>query len=313
MAGIQILGVHHVTAVCGDPQRNVNFYTGPLGLRLVKISVHPEDPTSYHLFYGDSQGTPGSLISFHSKPRGPQGAKGVGMFTSLAFAIPTETMSFWRDRLSKYSLEHHKNCHGEPCLSIDDPDGLRIHFVERPRFNRNAWTARGLTAEAAISGIDTVTLGTRSPASKQFLPQKLGLTTRLESAMQSGNVLARFEAGDNFIDVMPTEHRSLAGRGTIHHASLRVSDEADLLNWSKELSERGTPVSEVRDHTYYKAIYLREPGGALLALATDKPGYTVDEDRNELGTHLCIPPHLAAKSADFERLLPPLKLPIGIS
>ncbi|MHB8636765.1 MAG: VOC family protein [Fimbriimonadaceae bacterium] len=312
VAGTQILGLHHVTALCGDAQRNVDFYTRTLGLRLVKLTVNPEEPGSYHIYYGDAVGSPGSLISFLSKPRGPLGARGVGMFTSVAFAVPNGALSFWRDRLVASAPDRHRNPHGEECLTFDDPDGLRLHFVERVRANPNVWTDGGIAAAAAITGLDGLILGSRTAASKQFMPRTLGLTTRLESQMQSGNLLSRYDAGDGFIDVMPTEHRSLSGRGTIHHAALRVADEDALQTWWTTLTERGTPVSEIRDRIYYKAIYFREPGGALISLATDKPGLTCDEKQSALGTHLCIPESLMSRQTDFARLLPPLKLPVGI-
>jgi len=310
---MQILGTHHVTALCGDAQRNVDFYTKTLGLRLVKLTVNPEEPGAYHFFYGDAVGSPGSLMSFICKPRGPLGARGVGMFSSVAFAVPIGSLAFWRDRLESFSPDRHRNPHGEDCITFDDPDGLRLHLVERLRSNPDVWTNGGVATSAAIIGIDGLILSSRTHASKQFIPQTLGLTTRLESLMQSGNMLSRFDVGDGFFDVMPTEHRSLAGRGTIHHASLRVADNAALQSWWKELTDRGTPVSEVRDRIYFKEIYFREPGGALISLATDKPGFTCDEKRSELGTHLCIPEALMARQNEFERLLPPIKLPAGIA
>ena len=313
MAGMQILGIHHVTALCGDAQRNVDFYSRTLGLRLVKLTVNPEEPGAYHIYYGDAVGSPGTLISFMSKMRGPLGARGVGMFSSVAFSVPDGSLDFWRDRLESLTPDRHRNPHGEDCITFDDPDGLRLHLVERMRSNSNVWTSGSVGAPAAITAIDGVILSSRTPTSKQFIPQKLGLATRLESQLKCGNLLSRYDVGDGFIDVMPTEHRSLAGRGTIHHASLRVADDATLQNWWKELTELGTPVSEVRDRIYYKEIYFREPGGALISLATDKPGFTCDEKRSELGTHLCIPESLMARQNEFERLLPPLKLPAGIA
>ncbi len=185
--------------------------------------------------------------------------------------------------------------------------------MERTRHDRNPWTHGGVPANAAILGIEGVTLGSRTPASKQFLPKTFGLTTRLESPMQSGNHLSRYDAGDAFVDVMPTEHRSFAGRGTIHHASFSVSDEASLKLWNTEFAENGIPVSEMRDRIYYKALYIREPGGALISLATNKPGCTLDEKESELGTHLCIPENLMSRRDELTRLLPPLRLPVGIS
>lgn len=310
---MQILGIHHVTALCGDAQRNVDFYTNTLGLRLVKLTVNPDEPGAYHLFYGDSVGSPGSLISFISKQRGPLGARGVGMFTSVAFAVPQGSLDFWRERLENSSPDKHANPHGEECVTFEDPDGLRLHLVERARTNSNLWTGGTVASPAAITGIDGVILGSRTPASKSFVPQTLGLSTTTESLMQRGNLLSRYGVGDQYVDVMPTEHRSLAGRGTIHHAAFRVTDDAALdLCW-KEMADRSTPTSEIRDKIYFKEFYFREPGGALISIATDKPGFTRDEKRSELGTHLCIPEALMARQHELERLLPPLKLPAGIA
>jgi glyoxalase family protein len=313
VVGIHVLGIHHVTAICGDAQRNVDFYTGVLGLRLVKLTLSYEDPNCYHLYYGDANGTPGSLLTFFSKPRAPLGARGVGMFLSVTFAVPDGSLAFWRDRLEGHQPDIHSNCHGEKCLTAEDPDGLRLQFVERQRVNRNPWTKGGIPASAAILGIDCVTLGTRTPASKQFMPKTFGLTTRLESPMQSGNSLSRYDAGPAFLDVMPTEHRSFAGRGTIHHASFSVGDDASLKQWWQEFTDNGIAVSDLRDRIYYKSLYIREPGGALVSIATDRPGCSLDESDAELGSHLCIPESLMARKDEITRALPPLRLPVGIS
>lgn len=310
---MQILGIHHVTGLCGDAQRNVDFYTQTLGLRLVKLTINADEPGAYHVYYGDGAGSPGTLISFFSKPRSPMGARGVGMFTGIALAIPDGSMSYWQARLADRNPDHHRNPHGEDCLSFEDPDGTRLHLVERMRTNSHVWTEGGVDANVAITGLDGVILGTRTPASKNFMPAILGLPTRLESLMQSGNMLSRYDVGDGYIDVMPTEHRSLQGRGTIHHAAFRVADEGALQSWWQHFTDLGTPVSEVRDRIYYKAIYIREPGGAMISIVTDTPGFTCDEKRSELGTHLCIPETLVSRQAELQRLLPPLRLPAGIS
>jgi glyoxalase family protein len=307
-----ISGLHHVTAICGDAQKNVDFYTGTLGLRLVKLSVKDDDASAYHLYYGDAVGSPGSLISFYSHARGPQGARGVGMFTSVTFAIPVGSTEFWRARLADFRVENHHNCHGEQVLAAEDPDGLKIHLVERPRTASNPWSSVGIDVSSAILGLDSVVLGTRIPATKQFVYEALGLPLRLESVMQSGNHLSRYEAADHLVDVMPTEHRSFVGRGTIHHVAFSVGEEAMLNDWHVRFGERKTPVSEIRDQIYYKAIYFREPGGALIAIASRKPGVTVDETRDRLGTTLLVPPTLADRVNDIQRLLPDLRLPVSL-
>ena len=308
-----ILGIHSVGITSGGAQRNLDFYTGVLGLRLVKLTVCLEDPSAYQVSYGDAKGSPGTILTCVCQDRAPKGMGGVGMFMLITLAIPVGSTAFWRARLADCHVETLRNCHGETPLGIEDPDGLRISLIERPRVNPQAWTGGGIASSEAITGIDGVTLGSRTVASKKFTYETLGLPLRLESEMQSGNLLSRYEAGAQILDVMPTEHRSMAGRGTVHHVGFTVEDSRELETWHTRLKESRVAVGEVKPRLYYDELAFREPGGAVMSVVSPKPGFTLDEKSSELGSHLLVPPQLMDRAKELERVLPRLRLPVDVA
>ncbi len=308
MSSATLLGIHHVTAVCGDAQQNVNFYTNVLGLRLVKVTVNFDDPSVYHLYYGDEKGSPGTILTFFSYPKSQHGARGAGTFNSMTFAVPPGSLEFWFDRLTGRDPEWYINAHGERSIIFEDPDGLRLAMVEVGRQMGNPWT-RVIEASRAIKGIAGVCLGSRTDHSKKFFTESIGLPIELESAMHSGQMKTRLQVGPQFVDIMPTTMRSMGGKGTYHHVAFGVADQKVQSGWLGMLQNKGHNVSPVRDRTYFHSIYFRETGGALCEIATDRPGFTVDEPIDELGTTLRLPSWMMRDLEAIQKNLPPLKVP----
>jgi glyoxalase family protein len=307
MAELKLLGIHHVTAICGDAQQNVDFYTGVLGLRLVKLTVNYDDPSAYHFYYADTVGTPGTVLTFFNYGAGHRGACGAGMFTSMTFAVPVGSLGFWKEHLAAYGAEVTKNTFGEELVTARDPDGLTLHFVESATAHERQWPALG--KERSILRIQGVGLGTRTEASAKFASDVLLASPTEEKMQSSGKLARRYQLGESTLDVWPTEHRSLGGPGTVHHVAWRVEDDRHQEFWLAELQKRSQPVSEVRDRQYFHSIYFREPGGALNEIATDGPGFTFDEPVDKLGSALVLPAFLKSHRAEIEAKLPRLRLP----
>jgi len=304
----RLLGIHHITATCGNAQTNLDFYSQLLGLRLVKLTVNFDDPSSYHLYYGDEVGSPGTLITFFSYPKAQHGSRGAGMFTLFSLSVPEGSLDFWKDRLNEFSPEWYVNRLGEKSLMADDPDGLRFHLVERSYRNPKAWT-HVVGPENAVQHILGATIGARTDASKIFAQDVLNLEVENECLLESGQVKTRFGVGDQEMDAVTTPVRSLGGRGTIHHLAFQVATDADQAGWHKWLTDKGTPVSPVKDRQYFKSIYFRGPSGALCEIATAKPGFLTDESVSDLGSSLKLPIAYRAHRDEIEAALPKLKLP----
>lgn len=308
MSSATLLGIHHVTATCGNPQQNVNFYTGVLGLRLVKVTVNFDDPTSYHLYYGDEVGSPGSVLTFFSYPRSQHGARGSGTFNSLTFTVPAGSLEYWFNRLEGRDPEWYINAHGEKSIIFEDPDGLRLSLIDSGHSTPRPWHGV-LGSDHAIRGIAGVCLGSRTDHTKRFFTDSIGLPIEIESPMQSGQTKTRLTIGGQFIDIMPTTMRSMGGKGTYHHVALRVADPKVQAGWMGLLQNRGTNVSPVKERVYFQSIYFRETGGALCEIATDKPGFTADESIDDLGTTLRLPHWMLKDAEAIAKRLPDLKIP----
>jgi glyoxalase family protein len=307
MLELKLSGIHHVTAICGDPQTNIDFYTGVLGLRLVKLTVNFDDPSAYHFYYGDTIGSPGTILTFFNYGAGHRGAAGAGTFVAVTFAVPQGSLDFWKEHLAKYNSESFTNSFGEEIVSATDPDGMTLRFVERDETNARMWTAFG--PARSIIRIDGVTLGSRSEASSRFAEERLLGNPEGEKTLSSGNEIKRFRVGASRLDVLPTLHRTMSGPGTIHHVAWRVDDDRAEEFWLAELKKNAVPVSEVRDRDYFHSIYFREPGGALNEIATDVPGFLIDESVETLGTGLRLPAQYRSHRSEIEAALPKLRLP----
>ena len=310
----QILGIHHITAIAGDPQRNLDFYAGLLGLRLVKLTVNFDDPTTYHLYYGDGAGHPGTILTFFPWPSAPKGRRGAGQVTGTAFAIPENAVDFWVERLTSRAIafEGPFERFGEKVLAFSDPDGMRVELIATAATELGrAYDTGPIPLEFAIRGFHSATLSEADLAPTSAL---LTDTTGFKLVAQDGN---RFryaaDSGESarLVDVLhvPEERHGRVLVGSVHHIAWRTADDAGQRAWLSELSQLHYGVSPVMDRKYFHSIYYREPGNILFEIATDPPGFAVDEAPERLGSHLVLPAWLEPERARLEAVLPPLTLP----
>jgi catechol 2,3-dioxygenase-like lactoylglutathione lyase family enzyme len=308
----QTTGIHHVTAISGGPQRNVDFYAGILGLRLVKKTVNFDDPETYHLYYGDGGGHPGTIMTFFPWAHAPGGRIGAGQLVVTSFSIPTSSLGFWTERLIEKGVRFEKprDRFGETVLTFEDPDHLRIEFVAA-KDGRPWWSEGTVPAEHSIRGFHHVALAVENMQSTvELMTETLGFGQVDET---EGRV--RLAAGDggpgNTVDVISASGfpGGSMGVGTVHHVAFRVPDEETQIALREEVSALGYNVTPVLDRNYFRSIYFREPGGVLFEIATDPPGFAVDEAESELGTHLKLPPWLETRRDRLEEVLPPLHIP----
>ncbi len=310
-----ITGLHHITAIASDPQRNVDFYAGLLGLRLVKRTVNFDDPSAYHLYYGDETGSPGSIVTFFYWPGiGARGRVGAGQNTAIAFSAPAGSLGFWRERLRAHGVPAElRSRFGEQVLAFADPDGIPLELVAVADDTRAGWAGAGLPAEHALRGLHTAELTVRAAApTEQIITGTMGY--RL---VKRDGLRARFEAAGgggsgHYIDVIGDASAApgLGGAGTIHHIAWSVPDDASELAMRERLQRDGYPVSDVRDRDYFHSIYYRERGGILFEIATAAPGFAIDEPAVSLGGELRVPRQYAHIRDRIERLLPPLRSPL---
>jgi glyoxalase family protein len=308
----RLLGIHHVTAIVDDPQENIDFYTNVLGLRLVKQTVNFDDPHTYHLYYGDEQGRPGTIVTFFPWPSGRHGSRGVGQISAIAFAVPAGALAFWQARLAAKGLRFGdpEQRFGAAVLSLYDPSGLLLELVEQPSRDRGAVSGSDVPPEAAIQGLFGVTLTVAQVApTAAFMTDQLGFVP-----VAGGLNQARYAVGAGadtaFVDLVgrPDVPRGQIDAGSVHHVAWRVADDAAIQRWQQELTRQEAGVTDIRDRQYFRSIYFREPGGVLFEIATDAPGFAIDEPPAELGTHLMLPPWLEPRRSDIERRLPPINV-----
>jgi glyoxalase family protein len=307
-----VLGIHHVTAIASDPQRNLEFYTELLGLRLVKRTVNFDDPGTYHLYFGDEVGTPGTILTFFPWPMAARGSPGVGQVTVTSFSIPEQSLGYWEQRLSSASIpvERSGNRFEEEVLTFADPDGLKLELVghagvKEPR----AWSGADVPEEHAIRGFYAVTLSEQGFENTAEVLSTMGF----RRVAEDGNRF-RFDVGEGGagarVDVLCLAEARYGriSAGTVHHVAWRVADDESQLAWRQKLAESHLNVTPVMDRCYFHSVYFREPGGVLFELATDPPGFATDESVGNLGEALKLPSWLETHRQEIEQALPPLKL-----
>lgn len=306
-----ISGLHHVTAICGDPQRNYDFYTRILGLRLVKETVNFDDPGTYHLYYADGAGTPGSVLTFFSWPKMAGGRSGTGQTSATAFSTSEAGLEFWQQRLKQEGVEVRGPMQrfDEVYVEFDDPDGMKLELVVANQAAAfTPWAHSPVPAAMQLRGFHSVTLAEGGyERTHALLTRQMGWTL----LKQSGERF-RYQAPGNgpasLVDVLclPGASHGLAGTGTVHHVAFRVPDDDAQQRWHRALVEFGHNLSPMRDRTYFHSIYFREPGGILFEIATDSPGFATDEPAGSMGTRLMLPAQFEPRRARLERILPPL-------
>lgn len=308
------MGIHHVTAIASDPQRNLDFYAGTLGLRLVKLTVNFDDPGSYHLYYGDEIGRPGSLLTFFAWPGGQRGRQGTGQASVVSFAIPPASLGFWIERLLAQGVKYEGPTRrfDEQVLALTDADGLLLELVATPRvLETPPWAEGPIPPEHAIRGLQGVTLWEDGETgSADFLVRTMGF----EPGTEEGAML-RFQSGASGIGTVVNLRRAggfwrgAIGVGTVHHVAFRAASDEAQVQKRGEIEAQGREITPVIDRQYFHSVYFREPGGILFEIATDAPGFLIDEPRSELGTHLKLPPMYEPSREEIERGLPPVRLP----
>jgi glyoxalase family protein len=307
-----ILGIHHVTAIAGEPQTNVDFYSGLLGLRLVKKTVNFDDPSTYHLYYGDGLGRPGTIMTFFPWPGVRSGTLGSGQTRTTAFAVPETSLDFWRQRLGESSVRTEDvERLGVPGLAFTDPDGLRLELLAsvRTHDSREPWDGASVPVDHAIRGFDGVTfLHADSTATERLLVEVMGFRKVAHDATRT-----RYASGDGgsgaFVDLVrdPSAVPGRVAGGSVHHVAFRVADDPAQAEWMDRLFASGHPTTDIKNRQYFHSIYFREPGGVLFELATDNPGFAIDEPANALGRELRLPPWLEQARHRLEAALPTLE------
>jgi glyoxalase family protein len=324
----EINGIHHITAIAGPAQENLDFYAGVLGLRLVKRSVNQDDPGTYHLFYADAEGHPGTDLTFFPWAQMAPSREGYGLSSEVSLAVPRGSLSFWRSRLERYGarMSTMEVRFGQDVLPVIDPHGLHIALVESedslaaaepvqgeggPGRVFTPWDGSPIPVEHQIRGLESARMVERDLViTTSFLSNAMGFTH-----LDTENGWHRYGVADGksgaYIDLRetPAAHRGAWGTGSVHHIAWRVEDEAHQLEVRVRVTEEGARPTPVIDRFWFKSVYFLEPGGVLFELATDGPGFAVDEDSAHLGETLVLPPWLESQRAAIEGKLPPLMMP----
>ncbi|MEK3936507.1 ring-cleaving dioxygenase [Sporosarcina sp. FSL W7-1349] len=305
----QTTGIHHITAIVGHPQENVDFYAGVLGLRLVKQTVNFDDPGTYHLYFGNEGGAPGTIITFFPWANAYQGRIGDGQVGVTTYVVPVGALDFWKDRLTKFNVAYSMaERFSETYIQFDDPHGLHLEIVEREGGEENGWTFGGLTKDVAIKGFGGAVLySSRPEETKETLVEVMGLEvvgtegdyTRLKATADIGNI----------VDLkMTLGTRGTMGVGTVHHIAWRAKDDEDHQEWQEYAMSKGQHVTEVKDRNYFNALYFRESGEILFEIATDPPGFAHDETPETMGSRLMLPVQYERHREQLEKSLIPIEV-----
>ena len=304
-------GLHHITAIAGPPQENLDFYAGVLGMRLVKRSVNQDDPGTYHLFYADAEGHPGTDLTFFPWTHHAPARIGHGLAVETSLEVPENSLPFWGARLERYgvTIEPVQTRFGDRVLPLVDPHGLRVALVESGRpLPRpfTPWDGAPVAPERQIRGLYGAQIWQREAApSAAFLTGVMGLE-RL--AAENGWTRYGFRSAVGVLDIRetPDVRRGAWGIGTVHHLAWRVTDEEHQREVRAQVEAAGAHATEVIDRFWFKSVYFKEPGGVLFEIATDGPGFAIDEQQQHLGESLVLPPFLESQRAQIEHVLPPL-------
>lgn len=306
---MQTSGIHHITSITRDAQKTVDFYAGILGLRLVKRTVNFDDPGTYHLYFGDQVGSPGTAITFFPYPTSRKGRIGGGQVAYTVYAVPEGSLSFWQERLKSFDIPFDlQERFGEQVIRFSDWDGLGIEIVERAEGAASNWSFGGIPQEHAVKGFGGALLYSTDPEqTMEALEHVMGLVRKGEEGD-----LVRFEAlGDigNKIDISTQSHpRGMGGHGTVHHIAWRAKDQEEQIAWQDHVAKAGFAPTPVADRNYFTSVYFREHGGILFEIATDGPGFTRDEPVESLGERLMLPPWYESRREQIEQILPDIKV-----
>jgi glyoxalase family protein len=310
----KIPGLHHVTAIASNPQRNLDFYVGLLGLRFVKRTVNFDDPGTYHFYFGDNRGTPGTILTFFPWPGARRGIRGTGQVEATAFSIPQNSIGFWLERLKQQHVtaERTPARFGEEVIRLLDPDGLLIELIASSSLPQiEQWPDSPIPAEHALHGFHSVSAALEGyEKTARLLRESFGYRLVDESGNRFRFVSADNAAPGRIVDLLclPDTAMGRVAAGSVHHIAFRAKDEAEQLQWREHFVDLGYNVTPVIDRIYFHSIYFREPGGVLFEIATEPPGFTLDETLQELGTHLRLPPWMESARSQIENILPRIQV-----
>ncbi|SFW66432.1 ring-cleaving dioxygenase [Chitinophaga sancti] len=308
----RILGLHHITAIADNAKRNLDFYTNTLGVRFVKKTVNFDDPGTYHFYFGNETGTPGTILTFFPWEGIGKGTTGTGMATEIGYAVPEGSLEFWAARFKERGVKHGEIAErfGELYLPLEDPDGLKLNLiVPKNGDDRTAWETADVKAAHATKGFHNVTLNLRSIGpTATVLTEILGYQPQgvegnrhrfVTDAIGNANIVDLIES--------PKESAGKNAAGTNHHVAFRVKNDEILMKFREKVMKKGLNITPKIDRDYFFSLYFREPGGVLFELATDNPGFTVDEPLEELGKNLKLPAQYRTMRGEIEKVLPPLQ------
>lgn len=308
----KILGIHHITAIAGDAKRNFNFYANILGLRFIKKTVNFDDPGTYHFYFGDEIGSAGTILTFFPWGEGiPQGRRGAGMATEIGYSVPKGSLEFWIERFEKYNVIYNKPAEkfGERYLTFLDPDGLKLELIEQnTEDTRKPWETDEVKAAHATRGFHNVTLTLNS------ITGTAAVLTDIFGYKLVGQESNRYRYATDAIDQasivdlveLPAEKHGHVANGTVHHVAFRVLNDEILMHFREKVAEKSLNITPQIDRQYFHSLYFREPGGVLFEIATDNPGFTIDETLEDLGKGLKLPAQYESRRADIEAHLVPI-------
>lgn len=312
---LSITGLHHVTAIASDPQRNLDFYVGLLGLRFVKRTVNFDDPASYHFYFGDARGTPGTILTFFPWPGARRGHRGVGQIEATAFVISPDSVGYWLGRFKEQHVIAEKMSarFGEEVIRFTDPDGLLLELVASSSIAQvESWADSTVPAEHSLHGFHSVSATLEGyERTAQLLTESFGYRLVKESGNRFRFAAPNESGSGRIVDLlcMPDSGVGHVAAGSVHHIAFRAKDDDEQLQWREHLVELGYNVTPVIDRIYFRSIYFREPGGILFEIATEPPGFTLDESIEDLSSKLRLPPWLEPSRSEIEQVLPPINIP----
>jgi glyoxalase family protein len=312
-------GIHHVTCIAGDPQQNMDFWVETLGLRLVKRSINQDDPGTYHFFFADAEGNPGTSMTFFPWGGMTQGKVGTGQVSRTAFRVPEGSLDYWEDRFDEYGVDYDDRVErfGETVLPFRDPDGLPVELVEVEIPDDDPtepWT-EFVPEEAAIRGFHSVTLWLADPQPTEELLRAMGLEavgTEQAQGDTPDDERTRFAATGEvgkYVDVLPTVESGRQGHGTVHHVAFQTPTDEDQAEMRKAIRLEGLRPTQQIDRHWFRSVYVREHGGVLFELATSGPGYTSDEPLDDLGGRLVLPGTFEDHREEIEAQLTDVTIP----
>jgi glyoxalase family protein len=306
---LAISGIHHITAISSDPRKTVDFYTQVLGLRMIKLTVNYDDPGTYHLYFADKTGAPGTVLTFFPWLYASRGRQGTGLTAATAYSVPPGAMNYWIDRFAAMAVNFDTpiSRFGEDVLGFEDPDGMKLELIAHPSIEVfHPWEKSIVPAEYQVRGFYGVTLQEKQVEPSAELLLKYYGYRKIEEHSNRFRYAAAGTAHGRVVDILhtPNESDGRMGAGSVHHVAFRVPNDAKQNELHEQLLAFGLHVSQQYERNYFHSIYFREPGGVIFEIATDGPGFTIDEPLDKLGTTLALPPWMEPRRAEIEQALP---------